>query len=150
MSSPATQPPSTQGSPPRHAPGETSGSPQRPPQHLTGSVLVFDLQRELDRLRQEPAWQRGGRNAITLVKESAMRVVLTVMRSGSRLREHAVDGQFTVQTVAGRLRLHLPDGPIELGVGQLASVESGLARDVEALEETAFLLTIGLAPSAAG
>jgi quercetin dioxygenase-like cupin family protein len=131
---------------PRHAPGATTGSPQRPAQQLTGEALVFDLAQRAEQLRREPAWERGGRNAITLAKEGDLRVVLTVLRAGSRLREHAVEGPFTIQTISGRVRLQLPDrGPeqaIELSAGQLAAVARGLAHDVEALEESAFLLTI--------
>jgi hypothetical protein len=48
--------------------GEESGSSQRPSRKLTGAVMVFDIALELATLQQEPSWQRGDRNAWTLVE----------------------------------------------------------------------------------
>jgi quercetin dioxygenase-like cupin family protein len=131
-----------QSSHPGHVPGETSDSPQRPAQRVSGTVLTFELQDELARLRREPAWARGERNAITLIKEPDFRVVLTTLKAGARVQEHHVDARFTLQTVLGRLRLHLPQQTVDLAAGQLVALESGVTHDVEALEESAFLLTI--------
>jgi quercetin dioxygenase-like cupin family protein len=109
---------------------------------LSGSALSFDLLDELARVRSEPAWQRGERNAITLVKAPAFRVVLTALKPGARVQEHQVSAPFTLQVIEGRLRLQLPDQTVELAAGQLLAFESGVAHDVDALEESAFLLTI--------
>ena len=122
--------------------GETSGSAERPRQRLTGGALTFDLAKELAALHEERTWQRGDRNANTLVKEPALRVVLTALKQGAVIKEHGVHGQFTLQAISGRLRVRIPDHTVELGANQLLSVESGIAHEVEALEESAFLLTI--------
>jgi quercetin dioxygenase-like cupin family protein len=122
--------------------GETSGSAERRAQRLTGTALTFDLAKELDSLHKERAWQRGDRNANTLVKEPALRVVLTALKRGAVTREHGVHGQFTLQTIAGRLRVRIPGQTVDLGADQLLSLESGVTHEVEALEESAFLLTI--------
>src|SRR4028119_1053552 len=82
---------STQTSHPRPT-GETSGSRQRPPQQRTGPILAFDLVREQEQLRQEESCRGGDRNGKTLVKEHGLSVVLTVMRKGTRLREHTAPG----------------------------------------------------------
>ena len=56
--------------PPRDRPlGETSGSSQRPSRRLAAASLDFDLQTELTSLKQEASWERGDRNARTLVEE---------------------------------------------------------------------------------
>jgi quercetin dioxygenase-like cupin family protein len=39
--------------------------------------------------------------------------------------------------------VRLPTASIELTAGQLLAVESGIRHDVEAIEDSAFLLTIG-------
>ena len=85
--------------------GETSGSSQRAPQRLGLPTISFDLEHELGLLRQEESYCAGDRNAKTLVKESGLRVVLTVMRSGARLQEHKTSGPISIQTLAGRIRL---------------------------------------------
>jgi quercetin dioxygenase-like cupin family protein len=106
------------------------------------AVLSFTLQDEIARLRSEPAWQRGERNAITLTKGPDFRVILTVMKTGARIQEHHVDARLTLQILAGRVRFALPDESRDLVTGQLLALDSGIAHDIEALEESAFLLTI--------
>jgi quercetin dioxygenase-like cupin family protein len=145
MSSPAagapghTATPSPGGS---HGHGETSGSPQRPPQRVIGNLLRYDLRAEAAALRQEPAWQRGDRNAKTLVKETGFRVVLTTLKSGGRLREHQAPTRLTLHCLEGRLRLHTEVETAELAAGELLAVAGGIEHDVEALEDSTFLLTL--------
>jgi quercetin dioxygenase-like cupin family protein len=123
--------------------GATSGSPQRGAQRLAAPHLVFELSDELERLKAEPSWQRGDRNANTLVKEPDFRIVLTALKAGAQLEEHQVAGRVAVQVLAGRVRMHLPDGAVELAAGRLIAFEPEIAHRVEALEESALLLTIG-------
>jgi quercetin dioxygenase-like cupin family protein len=125
-----------------HAPGTTSGSWERAPQELAGRILAFDLAVESAQVRSELSYQEGDRNANTLVKEPDFRIVLTALRPGTRVREHHADGRISVQTLRGRLRLHLPDQTVELPAGHLLALEAGIPHDVEALEESVFLLTI--------
>lgn len=132
---------STQPSHPRPA-GETSGSRQRPPQQLAGPILAFDLQREQEQLRQEESYRGGDRNAKTLVKEHRLSVVLTVMKQGTRLREHTAPGPISVQTLTGHIRLHALGDTIDLPIGHVVTLGTDIAHDVEAVEESAFLLTI--------
>ena len=145
MTTPTTSGPSSAADvasvPPRTA-GETSDSPQRSGQPMHGDARAFDLLGELRALQAEPSWQQRDRNAKTLVHEPGFRVVLTAMKTGARLAEHASHGQFSVQTVTGLLRIHVSGRAIELPAGHLLAVEGGADHDVEALEESAFLLTI--------
>ena len=135
---------STQTSHPRPA-GETSGSRQRPPRQGAGPILAFDLQREQEQLRQEESYRGGDRNAKTLVKEHGLSVVLTIMKQGTRLREHTAPGPISVQTLAGHIRLHAVGDTVELPSGHVVALDADVAHDVEAVEESAFLLTIASA-----
>ena len=114
----------------------------RPAQRLTGPALAFDLAAELAQLRDEGRWA-GGRSARTLVKEPDFRVVLIALHAGARLEQHHAPGPLAIQSLAGRLRLQLAEGPVELPAGHLLTLERAVPHDVEALEESAFLLTIG-------
>jgi quercetin dioxygenase-like cupin family protein len=122
--------------------GETSGSAQRPPQRLALPMLSFDLLAEQELLRREESYRGGDRNAKTLVKEHGLSVVLTVMRSGARLQEHKTAGALSVQTLAGHIRLHVLQDTIDLPVGHVVMLDGNISHDVEALEESVFLLTI--------
>ena len=123
--------------------GRTHGSPQRPPEVLAASVLAFDLGAELRRLRGEDSYRRGERNARTLVHEPDLRVVLIALKVGGKLEEHRAPARISIHSLAGRLRVRLPEETAELAAGQLLALEADVPHEVEALEEGAFLLTIG-------
>lgn len=125
-----------------HLAGQTSGSGQRPPHDLSDPVMVLDVPREVEMLRREPAWAQGDRNAKTLVKEPDLRVVLTVLKQGASLREHRVPGTATVQVLSGRARLHLSGHQVEVSTGGVVSLARDLPHDLEALEESAVLISI--------
>lgn len=128
--------------PTAHPHGETSGTSERPSHLLADTVLAFDLMRELARLHEESAWQHGDRNAKILVKEADFRVVLIALHAGARMEQHRAAGRISVQTLVGHLRMRVREETVDLPVGRLLSVEYDVPHDVEAVEESAFLLTI--------
>jgi quercetin dioxygenase-like cupin family protein len=104
--------------------------------------LEFDLFSEAEQLRREPPWQSNGRNSKTLAKYPDSRVVLIAMKPGNRIEEHKTDGRISVQTLAGRIRVHLLERVVELPAGHLLVLDRSLPHDVEALEESTFLLSL--------
>ncbi|MFI5069896.1 MAG: cupin domain-containing protein [Terriglobales bacterium] len=131
------------------SPKQSAGSAAiRSPGPLESPILSFDLNAEIKQLRSENAWQ-GGRNSKTLVKHADFRVVLTVLKSGARLHEHKAAGRISVQAVEGHIRMHVQDKVIDLPAGHMLALERALPHDVEALEDSAFLLTIAWPEDAA-
>lgn len=113
----------------------------RPPVPLGNPMLTFDLNGEIERLRKEDAWQ-GGRNSRTLVKHSNFRIVLTVLQSKAHLHEHMAAGRISVQVVTGHIRMHVDGQTFDLPAGHLMALDRAIPHDVQAFEESAFLLTI--------
>jgi quercetin dioxygenase-like cupin family protein len=112
--------------------------------HLADSILLFDISHEITQLRLEDSWQRGtGRSSKTLVKHPDFRIVLTLMKPGSLMHEHRTDARISIQAVMGKIKLHLRQRTVELSAGQFLALDSGVPHDVEAEEESAFLLTVG-------
>jgi quercetin dioxygenase-like cupin family protein len=108
---------------------------------MAAAYLEFDLARELEQLHREPGWS-GGQNAKTLVKYEDFRVVLTALKAHARLPGHQTEGRISIQTVAGHIQLRAQGRTFDLPTGRLLALDQGLSHDVEALEESAFLLTI--------
>jgi quercetin dioxygenase-like cupin family protein len=135
MSTPPT-PPSD------HLRGATTGSSQRPPREVTGSVLEFDLATELATLQQEPSWQRNDRNARTLVEDGDVRLVLTALKLGARLSPHQTSGWVSVHVTDGRLRVTADGREIDLPMGHVLVLARNERHAVEAIEDSAFLLTV--------
>jgi len=122
--------------------GQTHGNPERPMHQVARALLTFDLVAEVDRLHTEESWRQGMRNAKTLVKEPDLRIVVIALRQGERMEEHRAPGRISIQTLTGRLRLHAQDQTIDLPAGHVLALDPGVTHDVEALDESAFLLTI--------
>ena len=115
---------------------------QRPhPGPMAAPFLEFDLGREIQQLQQEHTWSTG-RNSRTLVKHLDFRVVLMALKAGTRVREHKADGRISIQTVAGRISIRASERTLVLPAGSLLALDRATIHDVEALEDSAILLTI--------
>jgi quercetin dioxygenase-like cupin family protein len=104
---------------------------------------MFDLAGIEHELRKEDAYLREGHTARTLVRKADLRIVLVVMKTGARIAEHRAKETATVHALSGHLRLRLPDKTAELPAGRLLAMDAGLEHDVEAVADSAFLLTLG-------
>lgn len=111
---------------------------------LAEPLLQIDLERELQQLRQEDSWQREtGRSSKTLAKYPDFRIVLILMKGGTRMRQHRAEGRISIHQVKGQVRIHLEDHrKVDVMAGHLLVLDCGVLHDVEALEESALLLTI--------
>jgi hypothetical protein len=83
-------------------------------------------------------------------------VVLVVLKHGARMKEAQVDQSVIVHALAGRVRVHVPDNGIDLAhgidvpAGHLLALDSCVAFDIEALDESAFLLSLGWSKARGG
>jgi quercetin dioxygenase-like cupin family protein len=131
------------GTDPRSRPaGVTSDTLRRPARHVSGAALAFDLDSAVRDLRADASWPAGEPNSTTLVKEPGLRLVALALRAGARMKQHHMPGNLTIQTLAGHTRVHLPTEVVDLPVGHLLALEGGMTHGLEALEESAVLLTI--------
>lgn len=105
-------------------------------------LLHLRLSDQLERLRQESTWRTSGRNAITLAKEPALRVVLMLLGKGTKISEHQAAEPLTFHVLTGTVAFRAGARVESLGSGELIVLESAIAHEVEALEESACLLTL--------
>lgn len=110
---------------------------------LAAPSLHFHLDVERQKLLAHPAYSKSGQASAILVKEPDLRIVLIRLRSSGRMEQHKASGPISVQPLEGRLRLVLPDESVQLAVGELLVLEPDIPHDVEAMEDSTFLLTIG-------
>jgi quercetin dioxygenase-like cupin family protein len=111
---------------------------------LAHKVIRRNIGNELERLKEATSWQReSGRSSETLVKYNEFRIVLVRMKPASYMSHHRAEGPISIHVLNGKIRVHLPEDRMEdLASGDLLTLERCLEHDVEALEESAFLLTI--------
>lgn len=104
-------------------------------------LMEFDLPAEVHRLHAETTWSTG-QNARTLIKYDDFRVVLTALQAKVRIPEHKADGRISVHVLSGHIQLRASGRTFSLRPGGLLAIDHGVPHEVEALEESTFLLTI--------
>jgi quercetin dioxygenase-like cupin family protein len=114
----------------------------RPDRPEIGPFVHNHLAKEIERLKTEPPWHDGDRNAITLTKRVGLTLVLTVLRQGAVLREHRAPTAVALHVISGRMALRVGEQSLELGPGDVVTMEPGLVHAGEARADTAFLLTL--------
>ena len=118
---------------------ESKARPDRPD---PGPLLHVRLAEQLERLRQESTWRTRGRNAITLTQEPGLRLVLMLLSKGTKIPAHHAVGPLTLHVLSGSVTFRTGDRTSRIGSGELIALGPALEHDVEALEESAFLLTL--------
>jgi quercetin dioxygenase-like cupin family protein len=114
---------------------------------LDKPLLQFDLSREVAELHKDESWnQPAGRSSKTLVKHPDMRIVLIAMKAHTRMHEHTAAARISAHTLSGHVRFHLPEHVAELPAGHLLALDECVPHDVEAAEDSAFLLTLSWLP----
>ena len=121
---------------PKHA---SHRRPHAPP--TAGPFMEFDLPAEIHRLHSETTWSTG-HNARTLIKYDDFRVVLTALQANTRVPEHQTEGRISVHVLSGCIQVRASGRTFSLRPGGLLALDHGVAHDIEALEESAFLLTL--------
>lgn len=117
--------------------------PRQHAHHVSDSLIAIDLLVELETLRNGDAYSTADHAAHTICKQSGIRVVLIALKSGGRMNEHHADAPITVHGLQGAVNFTVGDQTIRLTPGMLVAAAAGMLHSVEAIEESAFLLTMG-------
>ena len=103
----------------------SNAEPIRESHVLAAPLLCFDFAEELERLKAERPYRERDRNAKTLVKSEAFRLVLVALRAGARFDEDDPRGHVSVLVREGHVSLHVGDESTEVGTGQIAAISAG-------------------------
>ena len=112
----------------------------------SGPVLKLDLPEALRRLKAEEAWRTRPRNAVTLLKEGGLRVVLVGLHEGAAIEPHRAEGPTSIHLLSGAVRVTAGEEEFDLAPGQVLAMDAGVRHALQAGEESAFLLTIAMGP----
>lgn len=110
---------------------------------LDGPLLIFDLPVLMEKMKHEDSWETGQRNAVTLMKSSAMRLVLIALRNGAEIDFRQSDSLISIQLLKGKLEFNTEKETVALEQGHLITLHENIQHSLMAVGETIFLLTIG-------
>ena len=104
-------------------------------------LAQFDLAQEMADSESKKPWV-SGHYAKTLYKKSDFRIVLISMERGARIKEHHADGTISVHALKGSLRFTVQENARDLQSGNILALGASIKHDVEAIKDSAFLLTV--------
>ena len=93
-------------------------------------------------MRLEEGWRKSGHSAKSLAKHRDMTIVLIAMKRDTRMKEHQTDGAVSIHVLAGRIAVHVGTKTIDAPIGSLLALDRGLPHDVEALDDSTFVLSV--------
>lgn len=109
-------------------------------------IIGPDLNREWEEIRSSSEFADGKRVVKVLSQAGPIRLTLIGMRQGAKWEKHEAKGPVIVQIIHGRLLFHSGDQSNEAPAGNILFIDAATPHDVEALEDSCFLLTLNLAP----
>lgn len=109
---------------------------------IDGALVRTNLPDAMRQIKSENAWINGDRNALTLLHNTALRVVLMALKEGADVLPHAPEGASFIQIIDGRIWLETDDQSLSLDAGDVLALASGTGRRFFAETETVLLLTL--------
>lgn len=104
-------------------------------------MLDFDIANEIELQHHADAW-RTGISRKRLVRFSDFRISLTAMKASAKIELHQDPGRISVQIVDGHIRMHAGDRTFDPPKGKVLVLDRAVPYDLEALADSAFLLTV--------
>jgi hypothetical protein len=111
---------------------------------IDASLIGIDLDQYIQQLKDEDAWQKNDRNAITLFKTENMRIVLAVFHKNANMPGNTTSGTISLQVLQGHALVTSGLGTLDIGERQVAALHGEIPYSITATEESAFLLTIAV------
>ncbi len=104
--------------------------------------LYGELEGLVEKANEEKQKGRAGIARTKLLSHPDLRLTLIYLTAGAQIEEHYNPGRIIVHTISGHIRMHAAGKSFDLPVGAVLSLDRAVPHDVEALEESAFLLTV--------
>lgn len=124
---------------------QTKVDAQPSPIPMPGHSAHLNLEREIEELHHSPEWENGIARKV-LIRYPDFQITLRLMKGNTRIPEHHNPGRICVQTVRGHIQMHALGKVFDLPQGAMLVLDRAVRHDVEAREESAFLLTVAYPP----
>lgn len=110
---------------------------------LDAPVLLVDIVRSINQLKEENAWIKNDRNGMTVFKSPGLAVVLVMLKADASITKNMSDGVLVVKVHSGhiRVRIEMPTSELEVRKDQMIILHPHVEYSIIALKESVVLLT---------
>ena len=109
---------------------------------IDAPYVFIDIPAFVSQLKDEKAWDKNERNAITVFKSDKMRIVLVAMHKDAEMQTEHPNNIFSIQVIKGKINVHTNEKSVEVGKEQLFVLHENIPYKVEAVKKSIFLLTV--------
>lgn len=109
-----------------------------------GGMVSLKIMDEVAHLKTKPEWSLEDRLAVSLVKDDSLNVLLMLLKKEAWLAEHRTKGPIAVYVLSGSIRFSAGSEQSVLSSGSTAALDRNIVHSLEALEESAVLLTTAI------
>ncbi len=108
---------------------------------LDAPYVFIDIDEYIEQIKDEKAWNKKDRNAITVFKGPNVTVVISALQSGAEIVDKTVDGFMTIQILKGKVQVTTPDGDIDGGKRNMVVFHPGVPHSIKAESKAILLIT---------
>ena len=109
---------------------------------IDAPLVSMDIPRFINQIKQETAWKKNDRNAITIYKTDGMKIVLIALHEDAVIAKHTANGIISVQVLDGEIVFNTNQQSVVLKKGQMIALHKREPHSVAATKESVFLLTM--------
>jgi quercetin dioxygenase-like cupin family protein len=115
----------------------------RPSDRISAPAISLDLGEQLRLLRSSETYRQHDHASATLVNRPGFGLVLVALSEGGHLKPHGAHRSISLHVLDGHVRVEAEGQALDLTAGHVVSLAPDIQHRVGAVEESAFLLTMG-------
>lgn len=109
---------------------------------IDAPLLLMDIPKYIQQVKEEEAWRVNDRNAITLFKTNNIRLLLIALHAGAEMHTERPENVLILQVLEGRLQLRTNAALININKEQALALHEQIVYSITAIEEAVLLLTV--------
>lgn len=109
---------------------------------IDSAVLLIDLPSFIKQIKDEKAWDKNDRNAITVFKTDKMRIVLVALHRKATMQTEHPENIISVQVLKGKINVATTYASTEVDKEMILALHEKIPYTISALKKSIFLLTI--------
>jgi len=108
---------------------------------LDAPVVFIDIPAFVEQLKNEKAWEKNDRNAITVFKSETVTIVVSALQAAAQLNDNNVDEFVTIQVLEGNIRVTTQEGDIDMKEKNIVTFHPGIEHSIHSITDAIVLIT---------